>query len=145
MGILCDYFAADSDEQAAKAIAWDRSPQPGVVATKGIDPLVQLGTLEELLTGRPFEEICAGPRSGVLIKDGGDGDRVVVSVTDELCAALADASDERLAQVAVPWSQTEEFFGGGDPEHLAEVLGELAELAQRARTADQRLFCFVSV
>jgi hypothetical protein len=145
MSMFCDYFAAGSDEDAGAAIGGVVSGETDVVSAKGIDPLVQLGTLEELLTGRPFDDICAGPRSGVLIKDGGDGERVVVSVTDELCTALADASDERLAQVAVPWSQTEEFFGEADPEQLAEVLGALAALAQRARAAEQRLFCLVSV
>lgn len=143
MGILFDYFAAGSDEQAAAAID-GVDTQDGVVSTKGVDPVVQLGTLEELLTGRDYDDISAGPRSGLLIKDGGDGERIVVSVTDELRTALANATDERLAQVAVPWSQTEDFGGTVDPEDLAELLGELAELAQRARAAEQRLFCFVS-
>lgn len=145
MSIFCDYFAAGSDEQAAAAIAGLDSAQDGVVPAEGIDPMVQLGTLEELLTGRPYEDIWSGPRSGLLIADGGDGQRIVVAVTDELCAALADASDEQLAQVCVPWSQTEEFAGEADPEQLAEVLGSLAALAQRARAAEQRVFCRVSV
>lgn len=145
MSIFCDYFAAGSDEEAAAAIGGVDTEQDGVVSAEGVDPMALLGSLEELLTGRPYEDIWAGPRSGLLIADGGDGHRIVVAVSDELSAALADASDEQLAQVAVPWSQTEEFAGEADPEQLAEVLGGLATLAQRAGVAEQRLFCLVSV
>lgn len=145
MGLFCDYFTAGSDEQAAAAIDGIDVHQQDVVSAKGIDPVVQLGALEALLTGRSYDDVTAGPRSGVLIADGGDGERIVLSVTDGLCAALAQATDERLAHVAVPWSQTEEFLGEADPEQLAEVLGELAALAQRAAAGGQRLFCRVSV
>ena len=34
------------------------------LSVKGIDPLVQLGTLEEVLTGRSYDEIVEDPRSG---------------------------------------------------------------------------------
>jgi len=47
--------------------------------------------------------------------------------------------------VAVPWSQTEEFFGRGDPQILTGLLHELAELARRARTKDERIYCWVCV
>jgi hypothetical protein len=145
MGMFCDYFTADSDEQAAAALDGVDVDQRDVVSANGIDPVVQLGTVEALLTERSYDEVTAGPRSGVLIAHGGDGERIVLSVSDELCAALTQATDERLAHVAVTWSQTEELLGEGDPEQLAEVLGELAALAQRAASAGQRLFCRVSV
>jgi hypothetical protein len=45
----------------------------------------------------------------------------------------------------VPWSQTEEFFGRGDPQILAGLLHELAELARRARHRGERLYCWVCV
>jgi hypothetical protein len=96
MGVLFDYFSAVSDEAAASAI--DLLGGPGVplagpsqlgaamvnqtwtpkgapfdtVPAEGIDPLVQLGTLEALLTGRDYEQIVAGPRAGqaLAIRDG---------------------------------------------------------------------------
>ena len=159
MGVLCDYFSAPSDKVAAAAIGLLGGPgapsagRPGApagpsfdtVPAKGIDPVVQMGTLEGLLTGRDYQQIADGPRAGhiVAVKDGGQ--RMVVALTDELQAALAGAGDARLRSVAVPWSQTEEFFGHGDPEILAGVLGELAGLARRARGKDERLYCWTCV
>jgi hypothetical protein len=87
----------------------------------------------------------AGPRAGHTLASHDRGERLVVTLTDELQAALADADDTQLASVAVPWSQTEEFFGQGDPQILAGLLHELAELARGARTKDQRMYCWVCV
>jgi hypothetical protein len=166
MGVLFDYFSAASDQVAASVISlpggpgappvpqrrgWLRGRQvsaPPVVAfdtvsVKGIDPLVQLGTLEALLTGRDYEQIVAGPRAGHALATQSGGERLVVTLTDELQAALADADDTQLASVAVPWSQTEEFFGQGDPQVLAGLLHEFAELARRSRNKDERMYCWV--
>jgi hypothetical protein len=156
MGVLFDYFAAASDEQAASAI--DRVGGPGAetapdasaqafdtVSVKGIDPVVQMGRLEELLTGRPYDEIAAERRSGqpLAIRDGGE--RVVLALADSLTNALAEASPERLAEVAAPWSRTEEFWGSADPDMLTELLRDLAGLAGRAHASNQRLYCWICV
>lgn len=69
----------------------------------------------------------------------------MLTITDSLAAALANASDERLAEVAVPWSQTEEFWGQADPEELAEFLRDFASLARGAEEAGQRLYCWLCV
>ncbi|TCC26155.1 hypothetical protein [Kribbella sindirgiensis] len=181
MGVLFDYFAAASDEEAASVIdrvggpgspetmvappegrqrgifgRKRRAPEPAVSAApdlvvydtlsvKGIDPVVQLGTLEELLTGRPYDDVVDDPRSGhhLAMRDGGE--RLVFTLTDPLTAALAEASDETLERVAGPWSETEEFWNAADPSDLAEFLKELAGLAQRAQAGDQKLYCWVSV
>jgi hypothetical protein len=169
MAVLFDYFSASSDQAAATAVSLRGGPGvprgdhrrrgwPGdrrastpagapfdTVAAQGIDPVVQLGTLEALLTGREYEQVVAGPRAGHALATQGGGERLVVTVTHELQAALADADDARLASVAVPWSQTEEFFGRGDPQILAGLLYELAELARRARHRGERLYCWVCV
>jgi hypothetical protein len=70
---------------------------------------------------------------------------VIVTLTDELQAALAEADDEQLESAALPWSQTDEFWGRGDPQALAAVLHELAGLARRAHDRDERLYCWVSL
>lgn len=115
------------------------------LSVKGIDPLVQLGTLEELLTGRPYDDVVADPRSGKDLASANGGELLVLTITDSLAAALANASDERLAEVAVPWSQTEEFWGQADPEELAEFLRDFASLARGAEEAGQRLYCWLCV
>jgi hypothetical protein len=147
MGVLFDYFTAPSDDVAAATI--DLAGGPGtelhVLPAKGIDPVVKLATLEALLTGVDAMASIRRerPNEPVAIRDAGE--RLVLSVTDELQAALTDASDARLDEVAVPWSQTEEFHGEPDPESLASFLHELAGLARTASTAGQRMYCWVCV
>lgn len=104
-----------------------------VLETKGIDPLAQMGTLEALLTGEQYDVIVSRPRAGqqVAAKDSREGPWVV-TLTDELQAALAVGSRDQIVAVAVPWWETEEYRGQGDPEILALVLLEMADLARQA-------------
>lgn len=181
MGVLYDYFAAGSDEEAASVI--DRVGGPGsqpvgvppavaakrglfgrrrakpessstpnaelpvydTVSLKGIDPFIQLATLEELLTGRPYADVVADPRSGHVVESRDDGERLISTITDALTRALIEAEDEDFRQVAEPWSQAEEFWGQADPAALVEVLGDLAGLAQRSQANGQRMYCWVCV
>ncbi|RHW24121.1 hypothetical protein D0Z08_25690 [Nocardioides immobilis] len=175
MGVLFDYFAAPNDADAAATIdrlggpaaagaAITESGRRGLfrrrskvaetvpegpayptVGDTGIDPVVQAGTLEELLTGRPYEDIEQDPRWGrsLAVRDGGEG--MVHTLTDGLVDALAQAEADRLAEVAVPWSQTEEFWGAGDPEELTALLQDLAQLAREARARNESVYCWVSV
>jgi hypothetical protein len=161
MGVLFDYFSADSDESAASAVSLPGGPGgpsgtdapadlPGetpfdTVHTKGVDPLVQLGTLEALLTERDYAQIVTGPRAGRPLAIQDRGERLVVTLTDELQAALADAEEAVLASVAEPWARTEEFSGQGDPQLLTGLLQGLAELARRARAKNERMYCWVCV
>jgi hypothetical protein len=118
-------------------------PVYDTVSVSGIDPVVQLGTLEELLTGRAYDLVMDDPRSGKLVALREEGELMVVALTDALVDALAAASAERLADVAVPWSQTEEFWDAGDPVELTQFLNELAGLARRARQRGHQLYCWV--
>ncbi len=166
MGNMYDYFSAPSDEAAAHVVNLPGGPgvpvagpsrlgpaevelaraQEGApfdtVPITGIDPVVKLCTLEALLTGRDYKQIAAGPRAGQALASRHGGQCVVVTLTDELQAALADADDEQLAAVAVPWSRTEAFWGRGDPQSLTRLLHELAELARRARSRDEHMYCW---
>ena len=101
--------------------------------------------MEELLTGRPYEETEQDPRWGqpLAVRDGGE--RLVLTLTDGLIDALAHAVSEQLAAAAVPWSQTEEFWGTGDPEELTALLHALSGLARDARTSDKSVYCWVSL
>lgn len=65
MGLLCDYFLAGSDEAAAGTIGWIGGPGAAsppdqafeVVDGSGIEPVVQMGTLESILTGRSQKDV----------------------------------------------------------------------------------------
>jgi hypothetical protein len=115
-----------------------------VLETKGIDPLVQMGTLEALLTGEQYDVIVSRPRAGqqVAAKNSQEGPWVV-TLTDELQAALAAAPRDQIVAVAAPWLETEEFRGQGDPENLADFLLELANLARQANQRGERLYCWI--
>jgi hypothetical protein len=171
VGVIYDYFVAPGDEAAATVI--DRVGGPGspgshgssgvgifrrhrkevagsgrayqTVSDTGIDPVVQCGTLEELLTGRPYEDVEEDPRWGHALAVKNDGERLVLTLTDDLVAALAGAGPDDLALVADPWAQTEEFWGTCDARELTAVLMQLASLARDARGRGENLYCWVCV
>ena len=137
MGVLFEYFSAISNDVAASVI--DRPGGPAsstgapsetpphvafdVVATKGIDPVVQLGNLEALLTERPFDDVRASPRSGALVDIRDDGELLVLAVTDELTAALA-AADVRYFDHR---SRMPRAFEIGEPPLRATDLARMAD------------------
>jgi hypothetical protein len=144
MGVLFDYFAAPDDDTAATVIDVIGGPAEAsfpTVALKGVDPFVQLGTLESLLTGVDYDTIIGHVPDPVAMGDGGE--RLVTAVSGGLSAALSTADDARLREVAEPWSRTEEFGGHADPSDLATALTGLAELARTATTRGDRLYCWV--
>ncbi|MEU9862481.1 hypothetical protein AB0D99_16580 [Streptomyces sp. NPDC047971] len=143
---LCDYFSA-ADDQAAIAVL-QSSGGPGqadldVVSLKNIDPVVSVVRLEAIMTGCCHEEARGRPRSGQLLSDPEEGGAFVVSLTDSLTAALASASQDDLVRFADPWSKTDELRQiGVGVEFTTGVLEALADLAQRAHSSGQRLYCW---
>lgn len=113
------------------------------LSVQGIDPVVQLGTLEELLTGRSFDDILDDPRAEEIASDG-DGP-LVLSLNDALPAALLAASQERLREASGAWAQDEEFGGDADPDDLLGFLADLRDLAALAAERGQRVYCWVSL
>ncbi|WP_456845973.1 hypothetical protein [Cellulomonas sp. P5_C6] len=174
MSVLCEYFAAPSDAAAAAVVDRLGGPADasGAPVTKtrgffhrkaepvhvpggpvvayptvdggGIEPVVQLATLEEILTGRSYDDVIDGLEEGNVVAERDGGQRLVVRLTPTLTAALVDSSADTLAAAALPWSQTEEFWGEADPAPLAGFLGRLADLARGAREAGDTLYCFVT-
>ncbi|MFU8876450.1 hypothetical protein [Micromonospora sp. SL4-19] len=115
-----------------------------VVQSKGVDP-TGLARLEEILTGRSYDEVSADPRQAALIGparheelDGG----MVLSVTDTLRDALASLEPSALPQVAREWASAEFDATAGDS--LTLFLVALTELARRAAADSNRLYCCIS-
>src|SRR5690349_5381158 len=77
-----------------------------VLSVNGIDPVVQVGSLEELLTDASFEVVLARPRAGMDVAVRGGGEQLVLSLSDELQQALTAATAEQLSELAEPWSRT---------------------------------------
>lgn len=174
MSLLCEYFAAPSDAAAAVVVDRlggpadatgapvptkrglfrhkaepVRAPAGAAVAYPtvdggGIEPVVQLATLEEILTGRTYDDVIEGLEEGNVVAERDGGHRLVVRLTPTLTAALSDADPDTLAAAALPWSQTEEFWGEADPAPLAGFLARLADLARGARERGDTLYCYVS-
>lgn len=113
-----------------------------VLATKGIDPVIQMRTLEALLTGEQYDVIAGRPRAAHVVAERDQGAALVVTLTDELLAALAAAPRDQIVAAAARWSEDEEFYGQADPEVLADFLLELADLARQADRRGERLYCW---
>ena len=160
MGLLCDYFLAESDERAAATIDWVGGPghppaKRGLlrksttearptVSMNGVEPAVMMSTLEHFLTGASVDELISrNARRHVADRDGGE--RLVMALSQSLQDALAVADEPSLRRVAQPWSGTEEFFGQGDPAILGDCLIELAALARQGLSVGEHLYCWVCV
>lgn len=144
MGVINTYFSAPDDAAAAAVVddgpAATRSP-----AVDAVDASVQAATLLALLTGDPVELITSDSSWARLVSAPDHESAWVVSMPQAFAEALAAASDERLGEVVGPWSQTEEFWGAGDPEQLLTVVQALRELALTARERDERLYCWMAL
>ncbi|WP_328786571.1 MULTISPECIES: hypothetical protein [unclassified Streptomyces] len=146
---LCDYFSA-ADDQAALAVA-EQAGGPAeaaldVVFLKNIDPVVAIAQLEAILTDGTYEEASRRPRAGQLLSSPEDEGRLIISVSDTLAEALAEATRADLERVAEPWSMTAELQQSKvDTSNALDVLEALAGLAQRARSSDMHLYCWWSL
>lgn len=112
-------------------------------SVKGIDPELHMDTVEELLTGVGAGRIRRRERFCKDVATSDDGGMVVLTLTDELQTALAEASDHHLADAAVAWSQHEDFGGRAEHDALVNFLRALASLARTASTTDQHLYCWI--
>jgi hypothetical protein len=153
MGVLTHYFSAPSDEEAATAV--NRLGGPGTPTDgqselppfdtaefKGIDPVVNLGTLESILTGVDYDVITAGTNHGRLVAQRDDEGPWVIAVSAALQAALATADSDQLKRADMLWTHTEEFRRAA-PQSMLWVIEELAGLARRATGKSERLYCWV--
>ncbi|WP_404385179.1 hypothetical protein LL946_04455 [Knoellia locipacati] len=177
MGIDVVFHSAPDDETAAAAqqapggpLGWSRPAQtprprwwrrttpvvedPAPVCdgflTRGYDGVVTMGTLEELLTGRPYDDLERDPRwGGPVGHQSPDDNRGGCTLTTTLRDALAEADDAQLSYVVEPWAHTEELAptdGGAVHEldlaaHL-EFLHALRDLARRAKASDHGLYWY---
>ncbi|MFJ2871949.1 hypothetical protein [Streptomyces sp. NPDC087298] len=148
MGNLYDYFSAPDDPTALAAFGQgiEAAGLP-MLPVKGMDPYVQLGQAESLLTGTPYDEVTALPRFNRLLSSPEDESRWLVTLTDELRDALVAARPGGFTAAAETWSRIEEFGGDTPPHELADFLDALAGLAEEAQTHPEphRLYCLMSL
>ena len=147
MGIFTDYFVAPSDEVAAAVLASGPADVPGlpVLQMKGMEPIVIMGSLEAILTGRDFDEVCDNPRQGLMLVYEADGGTSVTALTDELRDALASSDENRLRAAGAELAATEEVAAadGEDVEAVVDGVLELAALARTARERGEGMYCWL--
>ncbi len=161
MGLLCDYFTAASNAQAEETIDWiggpANPPQGGglvsrgqaaarpTVSLPGTEPTIWMGKLEEVLTGRSFDDILHDPTSKVIASRDG-GERQIAPLTARLQDALASIDDEAVDEVAAQWAAPDEYYGtGADTEFAASALRDLVRLMRAGRERGETLYCWVCV
>ena len=145
MGVLFDYFAAPDRAAAGAVIESGPDGSFPAVSADGVDPVVLLGTLEELLGGRAYEEQLDDPSAGGLVDQRGEGQLLVLSVSEHTRDLLAGAKDDGFPGVSQAWAEAEEFGGYADPADLEQLLRDLSVLARDAKQEGHQLFCWVSV
>ncbi|MCP2334703.1 hypothetical protein [Actinomadura rupiterrae] len=141
MSAVFEYFAADDDATAAAALELPSLCALGTLEAKGIEPAVQLGTLEALLTGRSYDEVTGDARQAKLVAATPECEAVVVTLSDGLTRALAAGEPELFEKIAEQWAQTDEFDGHSDTEALAVFLEDFCALARQALQCRRRLYC----
>jgi hypothetical protein len=161
MGLLCDYFTASSDLDAKETIDWvggpGKPPPPrglfrrkavaahATVSLPGMEPTTWMGKLEEVLTGRPFEDILKDP-SGKMVAFRDGGERLVIPMTSNLQDTLAALEDDRVEEIARRWAEPDEYYGAGmDARDAQSILTSLIALLRSGRGRGERLFCWVCV
>ncbi|GLX00547.1 hypothetical protein [Microtetraspora sp. NBRC 16547] len=171
MGVFYEYYRA-ADREAAVVqpgcprVVADPSrefPAFDVVETKWIEPKVILGQLVAFIGDADFsldlvgmvtlypppegapkseEEWAALPEDSPYVEGPGI-EELTVNVRD----VLAGADDARLPLVAERWSKIEELshFGPDDGAYMLSLVGDLVELARRAKASDEMLYCWSSL
>ena len=148
MGLRIEYFAASDDIAAARLLdaddaadAIDGSPR---LTAGPIDPVVLLGSLEEFVVGRSFEEQLSDPDSRRIVADQNGGARLIIRIDDALVAALGSLDRDRVPELAGQWASAEEFGSDVNVALLEEFIGQLSHLSAEAVTTGH-LYCLVEV
>jgi hypothetical protein len=123
-----------------------RRSASGVLALhlKGIDPL-QLSEVEELLTDVSYDVICQRPRCQHVVAERDGGEKLVLTINDEMRDALTEATPERLATVSLSWAEMSGLRDQEDVDALEHLLGEFAALAREACAREAHVYCWVCV
>jgi hypothetical protein len=147
MGVLTDYFVARDDRDAARAHTTVGGPRELGFKTaqwKGIDPLITLAVLDEIVNGgNALDWIHANAGGDRMVAGSGEDEHWVFRVAPEHAETLAKLPDA-IRTIAERWAKSPEL-NGSDPADLADVLVSLRDLAREARTSGQRLYCWVSL
>lgn len=144
MGMFNTYFIAP-DDAAAAAVVDDGPTGVHAPVVEAVGATVEAGTLLALLSGETYDSITDDPSWSRLVSSPDHESAWVISMPDTFTEALAASSEDRLAEVATPWSETAEFWGNGDAVQLLSMLQEWRVLAQTARDRGEHMYCWAAL
>jgi hypothetical protein len=120
-------------------------PTLPTVSSKGFTG-IELGTLEQILTGTSYEQIADQGLLDTPRFKGKDGPWVM-RVRPELARAIVALPPSGRAAVARQWAETDELKRGGSEiePYLVDLLGELHSLATTATSTGRDLYLWMSL
>jgi hypothetical protein len=161
MGVLTDYFRAADTASVVRALRRaDGGPLVGVkrasfdgVDAKGVDSQVVLGTLIAAVRQEPWrtglvEETMVWPTTPVPGAEGPAEDDPwatgpwVSKLDSAVRDTLAGAPDADLPRIAAEWTRNAEELRGAAVDDMRALAADLIQLARRARTAREDLYCW---
>ncbi len=120
------------------------APRLPFVQSNGITS-VELGTLDQLVTGTPVAELKAHGLHDVVRSNDGQGPWVF-RLRRELRDGLVGLTDPQRVDAAVRWANTEEMqLSRAHAETLDDLIGRLQALARDAAASDRDLYLWVSL
>jgi hypothetical protein len=143
---IIKFFIAPDDEAAAGVPRSGTARGLETVEFGNFDPVGMLDDWETAFLARDAGEIAEGGRPMV---GGGardvpaDGGGVLIAMSPDLAADLAEADEARLTEVRARWIQLQSLEGEElDPVWAAELLADIAGLAARASERGHGVYCW---
>jgi len=142
MSALTDFVVLPDADLTRLAAARSPAAELGGVHLKGIDP-VKVAQLHAILTGRPIRDVFAAYDPVVSVSEEGPWIfRLPVELVNRLAAVGTEESEGAVAR----WAASEEVvLDRMTPDQMAEAFRALMTLAQRAESAGQSVFLWLSV
>jgi hypothetical protein len=149
MSSIIRFFTAADDAAAAAMLRGGPAGDQDSVEFGNFDPVGMLDDWEAVFLARDADEIAQIAQGGHPTAGGGarsvhvDGVGVLLAVSPDLAAELAEADEARLAEVRPRWIQLLSLDGEElDPELAAQLLAEIAALAARAKERGHGVYCW---
>lgn len=130
MSTQYEYFIAATQTDAEQIL--ERGPRGRFrsIDPVAIDPVVQLATLETLLTSRNYSE--RSPFYSRCIVGEPDSDYAVIQVDASLVQAVMNAEPERLLELAESWAEENKMDARVRPSDMKAFLIEFQELCSES-------------
>ena len=128
MGNRYEYFTAETLTDAQSTLAAGPHGQTPTVASPVIDPVMILGSFEELLTGRSFDTRLNDPRYREEVAGTLDSEVAVVRIDRALVHAVAQSEAADVLKLVGQWAADDEFEGKADLGQLRQFLVDFQQL-----------------